>query len=308
MDDVRLLWIPVTISAAVCQCARTALQKQLAERLGNFGATYVRYLYGAPLAVVFLFVYLSHKGISFPELSGDLVAWSIAAGISQIAGTWCLLKTFSSRNFAIGTLFGKTETVQVAILGTIVLGEALSFASWSAIVISTLGVALIASRWVSPQIVGAVTSEWRSWTQPLLTGLASGLLFAVCAISVRAATLLLPSGDFLLSALIVLAVMTVIQLMLMTVYTMLLDRPLLTLIAAMWRISTPVGILSVSGSLMWFVAIALETPSRVYTLGQIEVIFTLLVSRLYFRERLSRAALAGCALITLGVLLLVSSR
>lgn len=308
MDDARMLWVPVTVIAAAIQCARTALQKQLSEDLGNFGATYVRYLYGAPLAVLFLIFYLSHKGLSLPELSDNVVTWSIVAGISQVAGTWCLLKTFSSRNFAIGTLFGKTETVQVAILSTIVLSEPLSNASWSAIVISTVGVALIAWRWVSPQIVGAVTSEWRSWTQPLLTGLASGFLFAVCAISVRRATLLVPGGDYLLSALFVLSAMTMIQLMLMTAYAVLLDRSLFPRIAVVWHIATVVGVLSVSGSFLWFVAIALETPSRVYTLGQIEVIFTLLVSRMYFREQLSRGALMGCLLITLGVLLLVSSR
>ena len=41
------LWIPISISAALFQCWRTAMQQKL-RHLSVNGAGFVRYLYGAP--------------------------------------------------------------------------------------------------------------------------------------------------------------------------------------------------------------------------------------------------------------------
>ena len=46
------LWIPVTIAAAFFQNLRSALQKHLKAKLSNAGATYVRFLYACPLAIL----------------------------------------------------------------------------------------------------------------------------------------------------------------------------------------------------------------------------------------------------------------
>ena len=45
------MWIPITISAAVFQTARTATQQRLRSLLSVSGAGFVRYLYGAPFAI-----------------------------------------------------------------------------------------------------------------------------------------------------------------------------------------------------------------------------------------------------------------
>ena len=47
------LWIPITVAAAFSQNLRSALQKHLKGALSTAGATYVRFLYAAPLAVVY---------------------------------------------------------------------------------------------------------------------------------------------------------------------------------------------------------------------------------------------------------------
>ena len=49
------VWIPVTVSAALFQCWRTAMQQKLRHLLSVNGAGFVRFLYGAPTALV-LFV------------------------------------------------------------------------------------------------------------------------------------------------------------------------------------------------------------------------------------------------------------
>ena len=42
------LWIPITVTAALFQCWRTAMQQKLRGMLSVNGAGFVRFLYGAP--------------------------------------------------------------------------------------------------------------------------------------------------------------------------------------------------------------------------------------------------------------------
>jgi drug/metabolite transporter (DMT)-like permease len=65
---------------------------------------------------------------------------------------------------------------------------------------------------------------------------------------------------------------------------------------------------SVLGSVGWFTAFTLETPAKVAALGQIELVIAMLVSRRAFGERLTRAEVAGIALIGAGILVLLAGR
>ena len=48
------LWIPITLFAAFCQNLRSAMQKHLKGELGTIGATFVRFGYGFPFALVYI--------------------------------------------------------------------------------------------------------------------------------------------------------------------------------------------------------------------------------------------------------------
>ena len=47
-------------------------------------------------------------------------------GLAQITATALLVTLFDARNFAVGTTYSKTETVQAAIFALIFLGESIS--------------------------------------------------------------------------------------------------------------------------------------------------------------------------------------
>jgi drug/metabolite transporter (DMT)-like permease len=64
-----------------------------------------------------------------------------------------------------------------------------------------------------------------------------------------------------------------------------------------------IGVTSTLGSIAWFTAFALQNASYVRAVGQVEVVFTLLISVLYFRERINPLELAGIAATVAGVLL-----
>jgi drug/metabolite transporter (DMT)-like permease len=299
------LWIPITIFAAFMQNLRAALQKHLKDKLSTAGATFTRFLYGAPIALLYLFGLLVFGNYSVPSMTPGFVNFAAIGGVSQITATALLVYLFSFRNFAVGTAFSKTETIQTAVFGIVVLGEGISSAATLAILISLVGVIMLSvtkptgSTWT----IFARCLEW-----PALVGVASGALFGVTAIAVRAASLSLGSGDFVIRAAFALACVTVFQTIIMTIYIQAREPGQVGTVFREWRVASLVGLSGVLGSAGWFTAMTLQNAAYVRALGQIELLFTFAVTYLYFRERASKNEIAGIALIASGILVLVLAR
>ena len=49
-----MLWVPLTLVAAMAQVVRNGAQANLTARIGTLGATQVRFVFGLPFAVLFL--------------------------------------------------------------------------------------------------------------------------------------------------------------------------------------------------------------------------------------------------------------
>jgi drug/metabolite transporter (DMT)-like permease len=292
------MWIPVTIVAAGLQTARTALQHRLRALLSVSGAGFVRYVYGAPLSLLAVLVAWT-AGASMPGFEPGFWPLVTLAGLAQILGTVCLIRAFDARDFAIGTVFAKTEVVQVAILSWILLGEPLDIAGWIGAAVCMVGVALLASK--------GERITWASIRQPAARyGLAAGGLLGLAAICIRGATKTLDGGDVVVRALLTLAVMNTIQTIVHGGYLAWRERPQLRLAFVHWRSSAVVGVLSVVGSAGWAIALALENAAKVRTLGQIELLFTFFVSHRLLGERHARGELVASALVMGGVLAVVT--
>ncbi len=137
-------WIPVTIAAAFVQNLRFMLQKHLKDsRLSTSGATFTRFLYGAPIAAA-LAAFL-HLGLGWPlpRAGSGFGIFVVTGGMAQILATNCVVALFAERNFAVGIGFKKTETIQTAMLSLLVLGEGISTLGLVAIMIGVAGVLLM---------------------------------------------------------------------------------------------------------------------------------------------------------------------
>ena len=126
------MWIPITIAAATFQILRTARQHELRSVLSTNAAGFVRYAYGAPLAVAISLTMFVVLGRDIPSVPGRFWPYIGAAGVSQIVGTLALLAAFKRRDFAVGTVYSKTEVLIVAVLGLLGLDEALRWPGWFA--------------------------------------------------------------------------------------------------------------------------------------------------------------------------------
>jgi drug/metabolite transporter (DMT)-like permease len=261
------------------------------------GANFVRYLYGAPVSLLALAVIAGNAGWSLPEASLRFVAFCALGGIAQIVATSLLIYAFTLRNFAVGTAYSKTETVQAALFATLLLAEPLSLWAWIGIAISLFGV------WVlSMKGARGFAMVLTGWTQKsALVGIASGTGFAIAAVSIRAGSLSLPHGDFVTRAIMTLAVMNSLQTIMMAAYLAWRERSTIARVVATWRSSAIVGLLSVMGSACWALAMTLENAAHVRAVGQIELIFTFIASRYLLHERPSWGEILGALLVVGGV-------
>jgi drug/metabolite transporter (DMT)-like permease len=296
------LWIPISIAAAFFQNIRSALQKYLKDALSDTGATFVRFGFGFPLAIAYLAFLLYWLEEPLPQANERFSTFVLIGGTTQILGTFLLVRLFSLRNFAVGTAYSKTEPLQAAVFGFIILQETLSLQASLAIGLSTFGVCLlsIARSELSPAglargLVG----------RPALIGLGSGALFGISAVAYRTASLSLGHEGFLIPAAFTLACVTVYQTGVMTLYLVWREPGQLRRVAQNWRPSLWVGVVGVLGSIGWFTAMTIQSAAYVKALGQIELLFTFLVSTLYFREHVNRLEIAGICAIAFGIVYLM---
>jgi drug/metabolite transporter (DMT)-like permease len=94
----------------------------------------------------------------------------------------------------------------------------------------------------------------------------------------------------------------------MAVYLFRRDRPQLTKVAAHWRSSSWVGLFSVLGSASWALAMTLENAALVRAVGQIELVFTFIASRVVLKEKPSLGECIGSLLVIGGVVLILVAR
>ena len=291
------MWIIVTMVAAGFQTARTALQHRLRSLLSVSGAGFVRYMYGAPLAGAAVLVAWG-AGAQWPTIAARFWPTILGGGVAQILGTVCLIHAFDARDFAVGTVFAKTEVVQVALFSLVLLGEPLRWAGWLGAGVCMAGVTLLATN--------GRRLTWAAVRQPAaLYGLTAGGFFGLAAIGIRGATKGLEGGPVAMHALVTLAVMNTMQIVVHGGYLAVREPAQLRLAAVHWRSSAVVGVLSVCGSAGWALALALENAAKVRTLGQVELLFTFAVSRWWLHDRHSRAELAASVLVAAGVITVV---
>lgn len=291
------LWIPLTIAAAFLQNVRSLLQKQLTAKLSTNGASYCRFVFALPFAVAYYLLVASRMDMPAPH--SVFLLYCLIGGVAQILGTVFLIASFSYRNFAVGTAYSKTESVQAALFGIVLLGEAVAPLSFVAIVLSLAGVVIMTLR------DGSV-SPLAMFTSPAgLYGIASGATFAIAAVSYRAASVSLGHESFIAASATTLLCVLFIQTSLMGLWLLWRETGQLSKVAGQWQQAILVGLTGMLASAGWFAAMTLQNAAYVRALGQIELLFTFLTSLLLFRERSTLPEVLGISLLISGILLLL---
>ncbi len=297
MLNLSLLWIPVTLIAAAAQTGRNATQRRLTERIGTVGATQVRFLYGFPFAVAALPLMSLATGETAPGPNGMFLSYALMGAVAQILATALMLSAMRERAFSVVTAYTKTEPVQVALFGLLLLGDRLTPVTALAIGVATTGVVLMSLK------PGASLTS--SGLKPMVAGITSGAFFALAAIGFRGAILSLEEGSFLMRASTTLVWGLGLQTGILLVWLGLFDRKALAASFKAWRPSLGAGFLGAFASQFWFIGFALTTAANVRTLALVEVLMAQAVSHRFMAQATSRRELAGMGLILGGVGLLL---
>lgn len=295
------LWIPITIAAAFFQNLRFMLQKHLrTTELSTAGATFSRFVFAAPLAILLTCFVLSVTGTGFPQLGTTFFVAAAIGGLSQITATMMVVELFTQRNFAVGITFKKTEAMQAALFGLIVLGDRISLLGFLALLVGLVGVILLSD---TPKLISGLGGN-RFLNRATALGLASGALFGVSGVAYRAASLSLDT-DTITRAAVTLACVTTFQALSMAGYLQVAQPGQVAKVLRGWKVTGLVGTLGMLGSLGWFLAFTLQNVAYVKALGQIELVFSFIASYFFFKETSTGREILGVVFIVGSIILLI---
>lgn len=296
------LWIPITIAAAFLQNLRSALQKSIKGRLSSEGAAYARFFYAWPFALLYTWALIGIGGFELPSPNPAFLIYCLLGGLSQILFTVVLMWMFSFRSFAVGTTFSKLEVVLIAILGVILLGDTVGPLAALAILLGAIGTMLLSLQENKLDLSGLVRSLSERVT---LLGLLSAALLGGSVVFFRGAALSLDDAPFLIAASYTLSTALVMQTLMMGAWFVFRDRLQLKRVVAEWRRALPIGAVGMACSVCWFTAFTLQNAAYVRALGQVELLFTIGASVLFFKENISRMELTAITLIVCAILLIL---
>ncbi|KXO73808.1 multidrug transporter [Acinetobacter venetianus] len=289
-------WILFTIMAAFMQAWRNAFQKQLSTSVDAYGTTLARFLFSPLFAFSYLaFLYVQKPVTAAVHFSDKFWFYIVIAGVSQIFATALMVMLFQQKNYAIGVGLAKSEAILAAIVGVIFLQEHLTTWGWVGVLIGAVAVFLLSK--------GRQHTELSMKT--LMIGLGSGLCFAITSLLVREASLELTMLPFLHRAAWVLCCLISFQCIIMLLYLGIFSRETLY---RMWQrlgLVFKVSVCSFLASVGWFSAMSMQTVAIVKTFGQVEILFSLLISAFFFKEKLAKTDHLGLWLVIVAAIMVI---
>ncbi|OEF94576.1 DMT family transporter [Vibrio splendidus] len=287
-------WIAFTLLAAFSQSWRNAFQSKLSGTMSVAGVTLARFIWAGPIALIYLYALYQWQPVSAPDFSGEFVFYIIAAAIMQILATGLMVMLFKLENYAIGAGLAKCEAPVSAVLSVLFFGTALTLTGWVGVLIGTLGVLIMSSA-----------SGWRSLSpRVFLLGMACSTAFALTSLWVREASLSI-GLPFPHSAAWVLFLVISLQTVIICTYLFFRERDTLRLIFKKSKLVVMTSLASVIGSLGWFSAMSLQAVPYVKTLGQVEVIFMVLISYFWLGQSIARKDIVALILLSIAAVLVM---
>ncbi len=290
-------WIIFTLMAAFMQSIRTAGQKKISVHLSPMATTLVRYLFGLPVAVVYLLAIMrsDHEAVFLSYVNNaEFFIYASLASVAQILATFFLVKAMGFRNFAVATILSKTEAIQTAIFGAIFFSAFLSWLGWRSIMLGVAGIIVM-----SFPPMGA-----RPELRGISYGVLSGLGFAFTALWLRQASLSL-DHTVIQSAAITLVYTIIVQTIMCLIYLVIKEISQFSLIKKHIPLAIFVGVTSALGSVGWYTAMTYENAALVRSLGQIEIVFSLIITYVFFNEKIETKEYVGISAIVVSILILL---
>lgn len=296
-----MVWCIVAIFAALLQSTKNALQKYLKGFIYSPDIiNWVRFSFGLPFILISLII-IGLKGYNFPEISSEFLFFCIVAALSQIIGAKFMISLFSYRSFAVGITYTRTQVIQAALFEIFLFGAYISTAALVMIMIGLIGVFIISLVDEKISIKSFLSSII---SKTALIGILSGSAYAISSIMSRQAMLLLEREHLLDNAFFTLAVIMFFESLILGLWILFKNKKSFLEISKNWKLSTLVGFSGASGTMLYFIGYSLEKVAYVSGVGQIELLFSILMTHFVFKEKIKKLEIIGMVFLVLSVVLL----
>lgn len=287
-------WIFFTLGAVVMQTLRNALQSQLSVHINTAGVTLARFILAPPIAFVYLCILYFIFPQPIPQFTLPVTVTIFAAALLQIAATFFMVLLFKQQNFSIGAGLAKSEALVAGVLGTVFFGSRLSASGWVGIVVGGIAIFILSGGGKRGQLS----------LKTAIIGLTCGACFALTSLFVREASIML-NVPFPHSAAWVLLCVLCVQTTILCLYLAAKNPLTLRQLKQHAAKTTLTSTTSCLGSICWFSAMALQHVAYVKTLGQIEVLLTILIAWLWMKQTIKVTEVVGLFLIAFAAILVM---
>ena len=295
-------WVAITVIASLSQTLRSVFQKNLIEDVGVLASAYSRFVFALPFVALLSVLFLGAQEI-FLLKTISLKAWFflIAASICQILFTIILIKLFTLRSFAIGIAFSKTEVIQTTLLEILIIGFILTSHVFLSIIIGFIGMLFMSKQKLIGKL-GYNSLFLKQVTLGVLCGIFLGLSSVLYKVALDNVITDLIYKKVLVLSFLALAFQSVI----FGAYIISTEGKQNVLkLFSIWKKGLPVGFFGCAATFCWFSAFSLIDATFVRAVGQLEIVFSVLISYIFYKEKITGFELIGMSLITISILALL---
>lgn len=295
-------WVLITAIASLSQTLRSVFQKNLIEDVGVLASAYSRFIFALPFVALLSVLFLDTRElVILKNFSSTTWFFLIVASICQILFTIVLIKLFTLRSFAIGVAFSKTEVIQTAFLEIIIVGFILTSQVLLAIIIGFIGMLFMSKQ----KLIGNLGYNTLFFKQVTL-GVSCGIFLGLSSVLYKVALDSVTSELIYKKVLILSCLALAFQSAIFGIYILVTEgtQNALKLIST-WKRGLPVGFFACVATFCWFYAFSLVDATLVRAVGQLEIVFSVFISVIFYKERTTGFELIGMSLITISILALL---
>ncbi len=295
-------WVLITAIASLSQTLRSVFQKNLIEDVGVLTSAYSRFIFALPFVTLLAVFFLdTQELVILKNFSSAAWFFLITASICQILFTIILIKLFTLRSFAIGVAFSKTEVIQTTLLEIIILGFILTSQVFLAIIIGFIGMLFMSKQ----KLIGKMGYNSLFFKQVTL-GVSCGIFLGLSSVLYKVA-LDTVTSDLIYKKVLVLSFLALaFQSAIFGTYIIVAEGTQNALkLMLIWKRGLPVGFFACAATLCWFYAFSLVDATLVRAVGQLEIVFSVMISFIFYKERITGFELIGMSLITISILALL---
>ena len=295
-------WVIITAIASLSQTLRSVFQKNIIEDVGVLVSAYSRFVFALPFVALLAGLFLEPQEIVLLKtISSKAWFFLLTASICQIVFTIILIKLFTLRSFAIGVAFSKTEVIQTTILEIIIIGFILTSHVFLSIIVGFIGMLFMSKQ----KLLGNLSYN-NLFLKQVTLGVLCGIFLGLSSVLYKVA-LDSVSTDLIYKKVLVLSFLALLfQSVIFGTYIVGTEgRQNMLKLLSIWKKGLPVGFFGSLATFCWFSAFSLVDATFVRAVGQLEIVFSVLISYIFYKEKITGFELIGMSLITLSILALL---